>query len=216
VKMSKIFWMLMAACLAPLMAAGSLRAIDEPPPTNQIGQAATEILTPKDPAPPPKSAAPKAAVAGELGKYKSIIDRAPFRNSMVPQAAAGATPSAPSQLRLNGIIRIGEKVSAGIEDTVQRKSLILAVGRTEEGIEIQSIDELNQTVSLVYNGQPITLAMDKTPGMSGMPLSPQPGQPAGAPSPAGVQPTEVTPGNPPAPGAPQPMKRRRIIIPREK
>lgn len=221
--------------LLMMLAASLPAAIDDPertddqqrtnaPLTPQVtpSAGASEILDPAPPARMPATKEVKTSVSGpvtasDLGKYRSIVERSPFRNVMVPQSSGGAA-TANAQLRLNGIIRIGDQVSAGIEDTVQRRSLIVTVGRTEDGIEVQSIDELNQTVSLVYNGQAMTLAMDKTPGMSGVPMPVAPGL-SPAPSPGGVQGAgEPQPTNIQPPGSPQQpvIKRKRIIIPRER
>lgn len=183
---------------------------------------ATEVRDPAPPAPltpgsTSKAPASKPESKADLGKYRAIVERAPFRSALLPQAQPGGTAIS-QQLRLNGIIRIGDQISAGIEDTAQKKSLILAVGRTEDGIEIQSIDEQAQTVSLLYNGQPMTLALEKTPGVSGAPMA-MPVMPGSSPMSGGIQPpAQPAPGNPPAPGTAQKpaVKRKRIIIPREK
>ena len=199
-----LFWML---------AAGAVLRASEPAPT-----LAPEV-TPApgtDPAPPlpVRPSGPKVDTPADLGKYRSIIERAPFRNTLMPQtSAAGGSPANP-QLRLNGILRIGDKISAGIEDTVQKRSLILPVGRNEEGIEIRAIDEQTQTVSLFYNGQPMTLTIEKTPGSSGLPM-PAPGQSPALmmQTPAGIQRFPELATNNITPSA---IKRKRIIIPRER
>jgi len=173
-----------------------------------------------DPAPQPPGSKPDSAPG--LGKYEAIVERAPFRNRLVPQTAdGGATPES-GQLRLNGIIRIGDRLSAGIEDTVQRRSLILPLGqRSEEGIEVQAIDEASQTVRLVYNGRSMTLSIEKTPGMSGVPMpAPVTTMPSAVPAPAGVQPARqaaVPITYPPGvTNQPAQIRRKRIIIPRDK
>ncbi len=197
---------ILAACGATN---GPLRAVD--PATNSTRVLAPEVtLAPgTDPAPPPaaRPPGPNADPKADLGKYRGIIARAPFRNSLLPQTSAAGVSASNPQLKLNGIIRIGDQISAGIEDTVQRRSLILPVGSNEEGIQIQAIDELTQTVSLFYNGQPMTLTIEKTPGSSGQ-----------APTPMMQTPEAIQPSPGPATNNIQPpgVRRKRIIIPRER
>src|SRR5205085_10756301 len=108
-------------------------------------------------------------------------------------ASAGV---ANQQLKFNGIVRIGDQVSVGIEDVTQKKSYLIGVGKTEEGIEIKEFNERNDTVLLSYNGQlmaPLPLEKSFSAQLAGIsPVSPMspgmlppptlfPAQPGGAP-----------------------------------
>jgi hypothetical protein len=143
-----------------------------------------------------------------IGKYQAIIDRAPFRNQLIPQSAVNT--GNPQPLRLNGIVRIGSEVSAGIEDAAQKKSVVVAVGQTKEGVEVRAIDEKNQTATVVYNGQSMTLNMEKSPSQTAGSILPQP-----MPLRAMAQPEPVNASQQPPPRQQIP-NRKRIIIPREK
>ena len=165
----------------------------------------------------PKAVEPKTASkkAGELGKYRKIIDRAPFRNALVPAAIADAA-SGNTALKLNGIIRIGNRLLAGIEDTGQQRSMILAVGQNERGVEILAIDEATQTVSLTHDGRPVPpLTLEKTPSMG-----PPPANPAGVPGNPHSIPLQPGPAFQPPPGATNtaptqnPRRRKSLIVPR--
>jgi hypothetical protein len=207
-----LFYLMIASCA---LRGDSTTEATEPPAVAEVKQAVSQ----EPEAAPPKTSEPKIAAkkSGDLGKYRTIIDRAPFRNTLVPTALAGA-PAGSSTLRLNGIIRIGSRLLAGIEDVGQQRSLILAVGQNDQGIEIQSIDEANQTVTLTHNGQSATLLLEKTPS-----IGPAPALMAGAAPGAPYIPPQPAPayGSPPgmtnaAPAAAQPnnTRRRRLILPR--
>ena len=138
-----------------------------------------------------------------LGKYQQIIERSPFRNRSVPQAAAS---SAGTQLHFTGLIRIGDKISVGLEDIVQRRSYLLSPGESKDGVEVQSVDEKNKTVVVKYNGSLVPLNLEKPPSESSVAFAPPP--PALQPTP--FPPVTTQPGSTNSATIPN----RRMRIPR--
>ncbi|MBV9463196.1 MAG: hypothetical protein JO317_03110 [Verrucomicrobiae bacterium] len=174
----------------------------------------------------------KPASGGDVGKYREIVERAPFR--LKGSLNAGAADSA-SQIHFNGLVKIGDKVTAALEDTASRRTYVLAPGESKEGVKLETIDEKNKTVALTFNGLPLVLSLEKASPASAFAANMQqpgvvPGAAPGYPQPGAATAAPVMPGYPvmtnqfianPNSNPPgtinTPVGRRRMInIPRER
>jgi len=120
-----------------------------------------------------------ASQTDPIEKYQGLIEREPFRARLPGSPEQEHATSDPQQLRFNGTVDLDGRVLVGIEDVTQKRGYIFTIGQSQDGIEIQSIDENEQTVTLTRDGKTMTLALEQKPSANSatitQPASAQPG-----------------------------------------
>jgi len=135
-----------------------------------------------------------------IGKYEALIKRNPF----LPKSQALIAPSAPIHHRLTGLVTVGVKNLVGIENMVENKSYLLAVGQKADDIEVKEINVKDKRVIVIINGGIRQLDLSSSLAMASS-LTIQPPPPA----------VEAASPAPSEPSPPQPS-RRRIQIPKRR
>jgi hypothetical protein len=129
-----------------------------------------------------------ACAEGPLDRYQIILERKPFGATSTSLAQNGVSPAASyaATLRLSAIYELNSESWAGLIDTQSNRSLTLAVGKSDEGIELVSVDLAKEEVVVRKNGETGVLRLE-----SGAPSATPP---AGGPGPAM---RSLMPGPPP-------------------
>jgi hypothetical protein len=115
-----------------------------------------------------------AASVPALNRYQVILDRKPFGAELLPQAdaSAGAPPVAPAEiavnnLKMSAIVEADSShLTVGIMDVKNNKSYMLAVGESEDGLEVVKAlyaeekalvrkDDIERWISMAGNDAPV-------------------------------------------------------------
>jgi hypothetical protein len=114
-------------------------------------------------------------------RYNVILDRSPFgadpllggasgTSAQEKAAAAAAAAALAKDLRLNFLWQSdGGEFRAGLENLKDKKSFILSVGESVQGVKLLDIDMENSQATLERNGQPVQFTLDKAPVVSKAP-----------------------------------------------
>jgi len=145
-------------------------------------------------------------------RYLVIVGKKPFGKVEAlpdPSPAGAGEPFFAKELRLSGIINLGGRPKAYIEDARSKSSLALGLGDVEDGMELVSVDEQKESVILRKGTQMAVLELQG----SAQPLT---GTPAEAPAAAGSAPPAkprraLQPAAPPPP-PPSPFRNEEEML----
>jgi hypothetical protein len=90
-----------------------------------------------------------AAFTAGLGAAEPVLRDSPF---LPAGGAAAPAPAAPEAHEFTGVIVSGANVLVNLTDTQAKRSVWIAVGRTDEGIEVLEYDRKADAVSIRLKG----------------------------------------------------------------
>ena len=161
----------------------------------------------------PESVVPSAQMETELQKVQQALTA---RHLFGVYVVASATASAPSDIRLNGVIaaeKAGQRAYALLSLEGKPAQLVKEGEQVAPGITLQRV--LPRQVELLRGGQPLTLTLpetSKTPAEAAKAAAPGAPAPSGSPAQSSAPPATLTtlPAPPTPPAPPARRKTRRI------
>jgi hypothetical protein len=121
-------------------------------------------------------------------RYDVILDRSPFGadpllgaiidNSAQEKADAAAAAALAKDLRLCFVLESQDgEVRAGLQNQKDKKSFILSIGESIQGVKLLGVDIENSEARLERNGQTVLFKLDKDPVVSKTAPQPQAADP---------------------------------------